>query len=29
VWCADFKGWFQTGDGQRIDPWTITDACSR
>ena len=29
VWCADFKGWFQTGDGQRIDPLTITDACSR
>jgi transposase InsO family protein len=29
VWCADFKGWFRTGDGQRIDPLTITDACSR
>src|SRR5580658_1003959 len=29
VWCADFKGWFQTGDGQRIDPLTISDACSR
>ncbi len=29
VWCADFKGWFQTGDGERIDPLTITDACSR
>ena len=29
VWCADFKGWFQTQDGQRIDPLTITDACSR
>ena len=20
VWCADFKGWFRTGDGERIDP---------
>jgi len=29
VWCADFKGWFRTGDGQRIDPLTITDAHSR
>ena len=29
VWCADFKGWFRTGDGTRIDPLTITDACSR
>lgn len=29
VWCADFKGWFRTGDGARIDPLTITDACSR
>jgi hypothetical protein len=29
VWCADFKGWFQTGDGERIDPLTITDAWSR
>jgi putative transposase len=29
VWCADFKGWFQSGDGERIDPLTITDACSR
>jgi transposase InsO family protein len=29
VWCADFKGWFQTGDGERIDPLTISDACSR
>ena len=28
VWCADFKGWFQTGDGRRCDPLTITDACS-
>ncbi len=29
VWCADFKGWFRTGNGQRIDPLTMTDACSR
>ena len=29
VWCADFKGWFATQDGERIDPLTITDACSR
>jgi transposase InsO family protein len=29
VWCADFKGWFSTRDGTRIDPLTITDACSR
>jgi putative transposase len=29
VWCADFKGWFRTGDGKRIDPLTISDAYSR
>ena len=29
VWCADFKGWFKTMDGARIDPLTITDAWSR
>jgi putative transposase len=29
VWCADFKGWFSTQDGTRIDPLTITDAHSR
>jgi len=29
VWCADFKGWFRTGDGARIDPLTVTDAASR
>lgn len=29
VWCADFKGWFRSGDGERIDPFTLTDACSR
>ena len=29
VWCADFKGWFRTGDGRRCDPLTVTDAHSR
>lgn len=29
VWCADFKGWFRTSDGERIDPLTISDAHSR
>lgn len=29
VWAADFKGWFRTGDGQRCDPLTISDAYSR
>src|SRR6202789_1565098 len=29
IWCADFKGWFRTGKGERIDPLTITDAHSR
>jgi hypothetical protein len=29
VWCADFKGWFRTTDGERIDPLTISDAYSR
>jgi putative transposase len=29
VWCADYKGYFRTGDGARIDPLTITDAFSR
>ncbi len=29
TWCADFKGWFLTGDGVRIDPLTMTDAHSR
>jgi putative transposase len=28
-WCADFKGWFRTGDRQRCDPLTISDAMSR
>src|ERR1700704_107313 len=29
TWCADFKGWFRTGDGARCDPLTISDAHSR
>lgn len=29
VWCGDFKGWSRTQDGARIDPLTISDACSR
>src|ERR1700682_511874 len=29
VWCGDYKGWFRTGDGTRIDPLTITDGYSR
>ena len=29
VWCADFKGWFRTADGERIDPLTISDAATR
>src|SRR4051812_17187165 len=28
-WCADFKGHFRVGDGQRCDPLTVTDAFSR
>ena len=29
VWSADFKGWFRTRDGRRIDPLTISDNHSR
>jgi putative transposase len=29
VWSADLKGWFQTGDGTRCDPLTISDNYSR
>ncbi len=29
TWCVDFKGWFRTGDGQRCDPLTVSDAYSR
>lgn len=29
VWSADYKGWFRCGNGERCDPLTISDACSR
>jgi putative transposase len=29
VWCTDFKGWFLTGDGERCEPLTLSDAHSR
>ncbi len=29
VWCVDFKGCFRTGNGERIDPLTLSDAYSR
>jgi len=29
IWCADFKGWFRTQDGNRCTPLTITDGHSR
>lgn len=29
VWCADFKGHFQTADGMRCEPLTITDGHTR
>lgn len=25
VWSVDFKGWFRTGDGSRVDPLTVRD----
>lgn len=25
VWSVDFKGWFRTGDGSRMDPLTVRD----
>ena len=28
-WAGDFKGWLRTGDGEGIDPLTISDSCSR
>jgi transposase InsO family protein len=28
-WSTDFKGWFRTRDGNRIDPLTLTDGHSR
>ncbi len=29
MWCADFKGWFRTGDGTKCTPLTISDGHSR
>ena len=29
VWCVDFKGWFLTGDGIQVEPFTMSDAHSR
>lgn len=29
VWMADFKGWFKTGDGNKCEPFTVTDGHSR
>ena len=29
LWCIDFKGWFRTGDGVRVDPLDVEDASSR
>jgi putative transposase len=29
VWTVDFKGWFRTGDGHRVEPLTVRDLFSR
>ena len=29
VWTVDFKGWFRTRDGMRVDPLTVRDLYSR
>jgi putative transposase len=29
VWTVDFKGWFYTGDGTRVEPLTVRDLYSR
>ena len=29
VWTVDFKGWFRTGDGRRVEPLTVRDLASR
>jgi transposase InsO family protein len=28
-WAIDFKGWFRTADGTRVDPLTVSDTASR
>jgi len=29
VWTVDFKGWFRTGDGTRVEPLVVRDLASR
>lgn len=29
VWSVDYKGWFRTADGTRVDPLTVQDMASR
>jgi transposase InsO family protein len=29
TWCIDFKGWFLTANGEKCEPFTITDGVSR
>jgi len=29
VWSVDFKGWFRTGDGTKVEPLTVRDLASR
>jgi transposase InsO family protein len=29
VWTVDYKGWFRTGDGVRVEPLTVRDLASR
>ena len=29
LWCIDFKGWFRTGNGVRVNPLTVEDSASR
>jgi len=29
IWTIDFKGWFRTGDGHRVEPLTVRDLKSR
>ena len=28
VWTVDFKGWYRTGDGTRVEPLTVRDLYS-
>lgn len=29
VWTVDYKGWFRTGDGMRVEPLTVRDLATR